>query len=209
MSDASQLTFCFDGKPRCSWCAAAPEFPAYHDNEWGFPVDDDFRLFEKICLEGFQAGLSWRTILVKRPSFRAAFCDFDFYRIAEFTEKNVFDLLNNRGIVRHRGKIEAVVNNAKKATAMVQDHGSLAQFFWRYEPDPDWLTAHHGATTCPEATTLSKDLKKLGWQFVGPTTLFAFMQAMGMVNGHVDGCVAKEAVEAARLNFNRPRRLLG
>ncbi len=195
---------CADGRRRCAWCASAPEFPDYHDNEWGFPVDDDIRLFEKICLEGFQSGLSWRTILVKRPAFRDAFVDFDFHRLAEFTEVNVAELLNNKGIVRHRGKIEAVVNNAKRAIEMLQNHGSLSAFFWRYEPDPSQFHEPQMVTTCPEAIALSKDLKKLGWKFVGPTTLFAFMQAMGMVNDHVHGCISRFAVEQARQDFKRP-----
>lgn len=200
----STRTTNLDGRPRCAWCASAPEFPEYHDNEWGFPVDDDYRLFEKVCLEGFQSGLSWRTILVKRPAFRAAFHDFDFYRVAEFTEKNVAELLENKGIVRHRGKIEAVISNARRAIEMVQNHGSLATFFWRYEPDPRLLPEPQTMTTCPEAIALAKDLKKLGWKFVGPTTLFAFMQAMGLINGHENGCITRAAVEQARQNFKRP-----
>jgi DNA-3-methyladenine glycosylase I len=199
-----ELVLCADGRRRCAWCASAPEFPDYHDNEWGFPVDDDIRLFEKICLEGFQSGLSWRTILVKRPAFRDAFLDFDFHRVAEFTEMNVAELLNNKGIVRHRGKIEAVINNAKRAIEMLQNHGSLSAFFWRYEPDPSQFHEPQMVTTCPEAIALSKDLKKLGWKFVGPTTLFAFMQAMGMVNDHVYGCISRFAVEQARQDFKRP-----
>ncbi|OZB36310.1 MAG: 3-methyladenine DNA glycosylase [Halothiobacillus sp. 14-56-357] len=199
-----ELVLCADGRRRCAWCASAPEFPDYHDNEWGFPVDDDIRLFEKICLEGFQAGLSWRTILVKRPAFREAFLDFDFQRIAQFTEQDVAKLMGNQGIVRHRGKIEAVINNARRAIEMVQNHGSLSAFFWRYEPDPIQLPEPQTVTTCPEAIALSKELKKLGWKFVGPTTLFAFMQAMGMVNDHVHGCITQNAVEKARSEFKRP-----
>lgn len=198
------LTTDHDGRPRCAWCAAAPEFPEYHDNEWGFPVDDDVRLFEKVCLEGFQAGLSWRTILVKRPAFRDAFLDFDFHRVAQFTEQDVAKLMCNRCIVRHRGKIEAVINNARRAIEMVQNYGSLSAFFWRYEPDPIQLPEPQTVTTCPEAIALSKDLKTLGWKFVGPTTLFAFMQAMGMVNDHVYGCITRNAVEKARSEFKRP-----
>lgn len=198
------LTTGHDGRPRCTWCAAAPEFPDYHDNEWGFPVDDDIRLFEKICLEGFQSGLSWRTILVKRPAFRDAFLDFDFHRIAQFTGQDIANLMGNQGIVRHRGKIEAVINNAMRAIEMVQNHGSLSAFFWRYEPDPIQLPEPQTVTTCPEAIALSKVLKTLGWKFVGPTTLFAFMQAMGMVNDHVHGCISRFAVEQARQDFKRP-----
>ena len=204
MDIPSTLTTNHDGQPRCAWCASAPEFPEYHDNEWGFPVDDDIRLFEKVCLEGFQSGLSWRTILVKRPAFRAAFHDFDFHRVARFTNDDVANLLADKGIVRHRGKIEAVINNAGRAIEMVQNHGSLSAFFWRYEPDPAQLPEPQTATTCPEAVALSKDLKKLGWKFVGPTTMFAFMQAMGMVNDHVHGCITRAAVDQARQRFKRP-----
>lgn len=205
MDIPSTLTTNHDGHPRCAWCASAPEFPEYHDNEWGFPVDDDFRLFEKVCLEGFQSGLSWRTILMKRPAFRAAFCDFDFYRIARFTEQDVAKLLQDKGIVRHRGKIEAVINNAKRAIEMVQSYGSLAVFFWRYEPDPIRLPEPQAVTTCPESIALSRDLKKRGWKFVGPTTMFALMQATGMVNDHEYGCIAREAVDKARQRFKRPK----
>lgn len=200
----STLTTCSDGLCRCAWCATAPEFPHYHDHEWGFPVDDDFRLFEKVCLEGFQAGLSWRTILVKRPAFRAAFHDFDFQRVAAFTEKDVAKLLDNIDIVRHRGKIDAVINNAQRAIEMVQKHGSLSAFFWRYEPNATLLPEPQTITTCAESVALSNDLKKLGWKFVGPTTMFAFMQAMGMVNDHAHGCITRNAVEQARRDFNRP-----
>jgi DNA-3-methyladenine glycosylase I len=199
-----RLVLCADGRRRCAWCASAPEFPDYHDNEWGFPVDDDIRLFEKICLEGFQSGLSWRTILMKRPAFRDAFLDFDFHLVAQFTERDIANLMGNRGIVRHRGKIEAVINNARRAIEMVQNHGSLSAFFWRYEPDPIQFPEPQTVTTCPEAIVLSKELKKLGWKFVGPTTLFAFMQAMGMVNDHVHGCITRNAVEKARSEFKRP-----
>lgn len=198
------LTHEHDGKPRCAWCASVPEFPDYHDREWGFPVDDDYRLFEKISLEGFQSGLSWRTILTKRPAFRAAFHHFDFHHIARYTAADQAALLANTGIVRHRGKIEAVINNARRAIEMQQAHGSLAAFFWRYEPDSDQLAEPQTVSTCAESIALSKDLKKLGWKFVGPTTLYAFMQAMGMVNDHVQGCIAREPVDLARQNFKRP-----
>lgn len=198
------LTHVHDGQPRCAWCAGSPDFPGYHDEEWGFPVAEDVRLFEKLCLEGFQSGLSWRTILSKRPAFRAAFHDFDFHRVAQFTEADVAILLGNAGIVRHRGKIEAVVNNARRAIETQQAYGSLAAFFWQYEPDPDRLAAPQTVSTCAESVQLSKDLKKQGWKFVGPTTVYAFMQAMGMINDHVPGCIAWEAVELARGNFVRP-----
>lgn len=193
-----------DGKPRCRWCAAAPEFFAYHDREWGFPVDDDRRLFEKICLEGFQSGLSWRTILAKRENFRAAFHDFDFDRIARFGPRDVERLLRNEGIIRHRGKIEAVINNARRAKEMVKAEGSLAAYLWRFEPDPKSLGKPQSASTSPESVALSKDLKKRGWKFVGPTTVYAFMQAMGLINDHVEACVVREKVKKARKRFKRP-----
>ncbi|MBZ0071896.1 MAG: DNA-3-methyladenine glycosylase I [Gammaproteobacteria bacterium] len=195
-----------DGKPRCQWCSAAPEFLAYHDTEWGFPVSDDHRLFEKLCLEGFQSGLSWRTILAKRENFRAAFHDFDFNRIARFTQRDVNRLLKDEGIVRHRGKIEAVINNALRAQELVKQEGSLAAFIWRYEPDIKQLATPQTVSTSDESTALSKDLKKQGWKFVGPTTVYAFMQAMGLINDHVEGCVIRVKVERARKTFRRPER---
>ncbi len=193
-----------DGKSRCSWCGAAPEFLHYHDEEWGFPVDDDQRLFEKLSLEGFQSGLSWRTILAKRDNFRSAFRQFDFERVARFGKRDVDRLLKDAGIVRHRGKIEAVINNARRAREIVERDGSLAAFFWRYEPDPKSLAKPQTVSTCPEAKALSKDLKKQGWSFVGPTTVYAFMQAMGLVNDHVPDCVVRPKVERARRRFERP-----
>lgn len=193
-----------DGKSRCRWCGAAPEFLDYHDTEWGFPVSDDHRLFEKLSLEGFQAGLSWRTILAKRDNFRAAFHDFDFDRIARFTQHDLDRLVQDAGIVRHRGKIEAVVNNAKRAQELVTREGSLAAFIWRYEPDMKQLTTPQSASTSAESVALSKDLKKLGWKFVGPTTVYAFMQAMGLINDHVVDCVIRSKVENARKHFRRP-----
>lgn len=199
----SQLFIAEDGLARCSWCESAPDiFIDYHDKEWGFPVDDDYRLFEKISLEGFQSGLSWRTILVKRENFRKAFCGFDFNKVALFGPKDVEELLKNEGIVRHRGKIEAVVNNAKKAQEMVSKHGSLAHFFWSYEPKSHVVP--QSITTSEVSIALSKELKRLGWKFVGPTTIYSFMQAMGMINDHVHGCVTREKVEVARTSFRRP-----
>jgi len=195
-----------DGKSRCRWCSATPEYLAYHDNEWGFPVSDDFRLFEKLSLESFQSGLSWRTILAKRENFRAAFHHFDFNKIARFTDNDVARLLNDAGIVRHRGKIEAVINNAKQARELVKQEGSLAAFIWRYEPDKKHLAEPQTASTSAESITLSKDLKKLGWKFVGPTTVYAFMQAMGLINDHVADCVIRSKVERARKSFKRPGR---
>ncbi len=193
-----------DGIERCRWSDAAPEFNAYHDSEWGFPVSDDRRLFEKVCLEGFQSGLSWRTILVKRENFRAAFHDFDFEKVARFTQRDVNRLLKDEGIVRHRGKIEAVINNAKMAIDLCKQEGSLSAFFWRYEPDVKKLAKPQTVSTSAESIALSKDLKKMGWKFVGPTTAYAFMQAMGMVNDHVEACVIRSKVERARKSFKRP-----
>lgn len=193
-----------DGKPRCQWCSVSPTYINYHDNEWGFPVDDDFRLFEKICLEGFQSGLSWRTILTKRENFRQAFHNFDFNKIAHFTQQDVTHLLNNEGIVRHKGKIEATINNAKKAQEMIKITGSLASFLWQYEPSPQKTAQSQTVSTSSESIALSKDLKKLGWKFVGPTTMYALMQAMGLVNDHVEGCTIHKKVAQARRKFKRP-----
>lgn len=195
-----------DGKPRCRWSGAAPEFMHYHDTEWGFPVGDDRRLFEKLCLEGFQSGLSWRTILAKRENFRAAFHGFDFDRVARFTPRDVERLLKNEGIVRHRGKIEAVINNAKRVQELVQREGSLAAFLWRYEPDAKSLGKPQTVSTSPESVALSKDLLKQGWKFVGPTTVYAFMQAMGLVNDHAEGCVIRAQAARARKAFKSPVR---
>ena len=192
-----------DGKPRCGWCRAAPEFFAYHDAEWGFPVADDQRLFEKLCLESFQSGLSWRTILAKRENFRAAFRGFDFDKVARFGPRDVERLLKNEGIVRHRGKIEAVINNARRARELVKSEGSIAAFVWSYEPDPP--PPPQTVSTSPESVALSKELKKRGWKFVGPTTVYAFMQAMGLVNDHAEGCVVRARVQRARTRFRPPR----
>ena len=195
---------------RCAWCGEDPLYVAYHDREWGFPVVDDHRLFEKICLEGFQAGLSWRTILAKRESFRAAFHRFDYARVARFTVRDVKRLLTDASIVRHRGKIESTINNAKRAREMAAEFGSLAAYFWRHEPDPATrprrLSRQVLATmsTSPESAALSKDLKKRGWTFVGPTTVYAFMQAMGLVNDHMQGCDIRTAVASARAGFRPP-----
>jgi DNA-3-methyladenine glycosylase I len=193
-----------DGKARCRWCSAAPEFLPYHDTEWGFPVADDQRLFEKLALEGFQSGLSWRTILAKRENFRAAFLDFDIDLVARFGARDVKRLLADAGIVRHRGKIEAVINNARRARELVDREGSLAAFIWRYEPDAKKLAKVQAASTSAESTALSKDLKKLGWAFVGPTTVYAFMQAMGLVNDHAVDCVIHRKAVKARKSFKRP-----
>ena len=193
-----------DGKPRCRWCAAAPEFLAYHDHEWGFPVDDDRRLFEKLCLEGFQSGLSWRTILAKRPRFRTVFHDFDIERVARFGERDVERLLQDPGIVRHRGKIEATINNAKRARELVAREGSLAAYVWRYEPTEADQAAPQSQTTSAASVAMSRDLKKRGWSFVGSTTVFAFMQAMGLINDHAEDCAFREEAARARAGFRRP-----
>jgi DNA-3-methyladenine glycosylase I len=194
-----------DGRPRCRWCESAPEFFAYHDSEWGFPVGDDRRLFEKLSLEGFQSGLSWRTILAKRDNFRAAFDGFDVDRVSRFTARDVDRLLQDSGIIRHRGKIEAVINNAQRARELADREGSLAAYVWRYEPDPAKLGEPQTASTSPGSVALSKDLKKRGWKFVGPTTVYAFMQAMGLINDHVGDCAIRAEAERARETFRRPR----
>ncbi|WP_376875758.1 DNA-3-methyladenine glycosylase I [Albirhodobacter sp. R86504] len=191
-----------DGLPRCKWCAAAPEFFEYHDAEWGFPVADDQRLFEKICLESFQSGLSWRTILTKRENFRAAFRGFDIATVAQFNDHDITRLLNDAGIVRHRGKIEAVINNAKRALEMQTAEGSLARYFWAFEPEE--LTVPVNVATSPASIAISKDLKKRGWKFVGPTTVYAFMQAMGLINDHHLSCSIRPAAHLARAVFTRP-----
>jgi DNA-3-methyladenine glycosylase I len=193
-----------DGLPRCHWTGGAPEFVAYHDNEWGYPVDDDIRLFEKVCLESFQSGLSWRTILAKRDNFREAFAHFDFNKVAEFTPADVEVLLQNPGIVRHRGKIESVINNAQRAQELVKQEGSLAAFFWRYEPKPLAANQAQILTTSEQSIALSKELKKRGWKFVGPTTMFALMQAMGLINDHVAECICRDKVDIQRKKFKRP-----
>ena len=194
-----------DGKPRCRWCATAPEFLHYHDTEWGFPVDDDIRLFEKLSLEGFQSGLSWRTILAKRENFRKAFHGFNFNKIAKFTATDVARLLQDEGIVRHRGKIEAVINNAQHAVELVRQEGSLAAYIWQFEPNPAHIAAPQTVSTSAESVALSKALKKQGWKFVGPTTVYAFMQAMGLINDHVEGCVVRSKAESSRKKFRAPR----
>ena len=200
-----------DGVSRCWWAGSDPLYLGYHDNEWGRPVTDDNRLFEKICLEGFQAGLSWLTILRKREAFRRAFAGFDIDRVAKFNARDVNRLLKDSGIVRHRGKIESTINNARRAAAVSAEYGSLAAYVWKWEPDaksrPRRLTKRAlmelGVTS--ESTALSKDLKRRGWTFVGPTTIYAFMQAMGLVNDHVEGCASRSVAEAARKSLNHER----
>ena len=187
-----------DARNRCAWCRSSDDYVAYHDSEWGFPVRDDRALFEKICLEGFQSGLSWLTILRKRENFRRAFADFDIERVARFGARDVTRLLKDAGIVRHRGKIESTINNAKRCAGLVKDFGSLSNYVWRFEPDPKsrprkitWAAIKAMPSTM-ESTALSKDLRKRGWTFVGPTTMYAFMQAMGVVNDHLHGCAFRD-----------------
>ena len=191
-----------DGRPRCAWGVSTADYVAYHDAEWGFPVVDDRRLFEKLCLEGFQSGLSWLTILRKREAFRAGFASFEIAKVAAFGARDVERLLGDAGIVRHRGKIESTINNAKRALEIVAERGSLAQYAWTFAPAAAerprklTLTALRRMTSTPTSTRLSKDLKERGWTFVGPTTVYAFMQAMGLVNDHLDGCVIRPLAEA-------------
>jgi DNA-3-methyladenine glycosylase I len=192
-----------DGLPRCAWGGSAPDYIAYHDTEWGFGVSHDHRLFEKICLEGFQAGLSWLTILRKRDNFRVAFDGFDPEAVSAFDGADVERLLEDAGIVRHRGKIESTINNAARAIEMAKEHGSLARYFWTHGDESDQPPTDVPAMTAV-STSLSKDLKRRGWSFVGPTTIYAFMQAMGLVNDHLDGWAARARVEQARARFRRP-----
>jgi DNA-3-methyladenine glycosylase I len=210
MADEKGLLVGSDGKARCAWHGGAPDYMDYHDQEWGRPVADDTRLFEKICLEGFQSGLSWLTILRKRANFRRAFADFDLHRVARFGDADMARLLADAGIVRHRGKIASTINNARRAADLVDAEGSLARYVWRFEPTPasrparlDWPTLMAMPKTA-ESTALSKDLKKRGWTFVGPTTMYAFMQSVGLVNDHLEGCVCRIDVERARRAFARP-----
>ncbi|MEO8154754.1 MAG: DNA-3-methyladenine glycosylase I [Rhizobacter sp.] len=200
-----------DGAHRCFWCQATPGYQHYHDNEWGFPVTDDRRLFEKICLEGFQAGLSWLTILNKREAFRSGFAHFDAEHVARFKEADIARLLADAGIVRHRGKIESVINNAKRVIELRAEFGSLAAYAWAFEPLPKsrpkrlTLAALKAQTTSAESVAMSKDLKKRGFSFVGPTTVYAFMQAMGLVNDHLEGCSVRESALQARAALLPPQ----
>ena len=200
-----------DGKVRCWWPGAHADYLRYHDTNWGHPVRNDIKLFEKLTLEGFQSGLSWLTILRKRAGFRAAFAGFDFEEVATFGARDVTRLLKDEGIVRHRGKIEATINNAKRAIEMVDEYGSLYRYFWSYEPSADerpkkftkFELMKLGKT--PTSIRLSKDLKKRGWKFVGPTTVYAFMQTSGIVNDHIQGCACRAIVETKRKKFRRPK----
>jgi DNA-3-methyladenine glycosylase I len=199
------------GVSRCWWHGNDPEYLRYHDQEWGYPVKDDIRLFEKICLEGFQAGLSWLTILRKRENFRNAFDNFDYTKVAKYNDKKVEKLLKDKGIIRHRGKIESTINNAMAVQDIIAEFGSFAAYAWQYEPDPKTrpknltfkILSAMGKT--PESIAMSKDLKKRGWSFVGPTTCYAFMQSMGMVNDHIEGCCCREKSEDRRARFKRPQ----
>jgi DNA-3-methyladenine glycosylase I len=199
-----------DGVLRCAWHGNLPDYLHYHDHEWGRPVADDRRLFEKICLEGFQSGLSWLTILRKRDNFRKAFANFEFERVAEFTDEDVERLLADAGIVRHRGKIVSTINNARRARELAEEAGSLASWFWSFEPDAEERPKHFDYATLvanpttPTSTRLSKELKNRGWSFVGPTTVYAFMQAMGLVNDHIEGCACRAEIERERAVFRRP-----
>lgn len=198
---------------RCFWCVSDPLYIKYHDCEWGFPVVADTRLFEKLCLEGFQSGLSWLTILKKRENFREAFEGFNIERIARFTKRDVNRLLKNAGIVRHRGKIESTINNAQRAIELIEEYGSIADYVWQYEPagrvkrDTGRLTWKQIVANpiTNESKAMSKDLKKRGWSFVGPTTVYAFMQAMGLVNDHITGCHVREDACKARRSIKLPK----
>jgi DNA-3-methyladenine glycosylase I len=198
---------------RCWWPGEDELYIRYHDEEWGRPVTDDRRLFEKICLEGFQSGLSWITILRKRDNFRKAFKNFDPALVARFGARDVQRLLGDAGIVRHRGKIESTINNARRALELIDEKGSLAAYFWSWEPQPASRPkkisrdALMKMSITEQSTALSKDLKKRGWTFVGPTTCYAFMQAMGLVNDHIDGCHVRKEIELARKRFSRPKPL--
>jgi len=199
-----------DGDLGCWWAGDDALYLEYHDEEWGRPRDDDTTLFEKVCLEGFQAGLSWLTILRKREAFRRAFKGFDIDTVARFNSRSVERMLGDAAIIRHRGKISSAIGNAKRAAEMRDEFGSLGAFFWRYEPKPSSRPKRMTYATLmklsesAESRALSKDLKARGWTFVGPTTMYAHMQAMGIVNDHLDGCSAGSEVELERSKFRRP-----
>ena len=199
-----------DGKDRCYWCHAADDYSAYHDDEWGRPVADDVYLFEKICLDGFQSGLSWLTILRRRENFRRAFAGFDFHKVARFDDTDVERLIADPGIIRNRSKIASAINNARRAIDLVDEAGSIAAFFWRFEPDlssrPKRIDRSSLAamSATPASTALSKELKRRGWTFVGPTTMYSFMQSVGIVNDHIEGCFRRADVERERQSFRRP-----
>ena len=200
-----------DGRGRCPWCGADALYVHYHDTDWGVPERDSRALFEKLVLDGFQAGLAWITILRKRDNFRAAFDNFDHEKIAHYGEADVARLLADKGIVRHQGKIRSVINNAQRAKELIAEAGSLAAFFWRFEPEdserPERVDLEHlrANPTTEVSKRISKELKRRGWSFVGPTTVYAFMQAMGLVNDHIEGCICRPAIERERHAFVRPR----
>lgn len=208
--DKPGLTTDETGRSHCTWRTAAPQYPHYHDHEWGVPVGDDILLYEKICLEGFQAGMAWITILRKREQFRAAFEGFDFRRVAQYGEAEIERLMSDPGIVRNRAKIVSTINNARRACELVDETGSLARWLWAFEPGEDERPAvvdmayWTGNPTSPASVRLSKALKKRGWTYVGPTTMYALMQAMGMVNDHLEGCACRPKNEALRRQFIRP-----
>ena len=193
-----------DGLHRCPWPGEDPLYMAYHDTEWGVPEYDGRALWEKLILDGFQAGLSWITILRKRENFRSAFKGFDPVKVARMTDRDVERLLKDEGIIRHRSKIEAVINNAQRAKELVKQEGSIAAFIWSYEPDARTLAKPQTASTSAESIALSKELKKRGWKFVGPTTVYAFMQAMGLINDHAEGCHSRAKAAKARKTFQKP-----
>jgi DNA-3-methyladenine glycosylase I len=204
-----------DGVHRCSWCGqgeASTDYIQYHDNEWGMPVSDEKRLFEKICLEGFQSGLSWITVLRKRERFREVFAGFEFEKVARFTDKHIEKMVLDAGIIRHRGKIVSAINNAQRVCELIDEQGAgaLARLVWSFEPTPKQrpsrLTSEVLAalTKTEQSTALSTDLKKRGFSFVGPTTMYALMQSIGMVNDHMHGCGRRAVVESARKSFRRP-----
>ena len=197
-----------DGIVRCFWAGPQADYVIYHDEEWGVPVGCDTRLFEKICLEGFQSGLSWYTILSKRENFREAFHGFEIAKVAAMTDDDVEAQVQNAGIIRHRGKIKSTINNANRALELIEEKGSLAAYFWAYEPKEEDRPKVIAKESIPGftdvSTAISKDLKKRGWSFVGPTTVYAFMQAMGMVNDHIHGCQFRERIEKLRAEFVRP-----
>jgi DNA-3-methyladenine glycosylase I len=210
MSEIEGLQTSSDGVTRCGWSGDKDDYRRYHDTEWGRPIADDRTLFQKICLEGFQSGLSWLTILRKRYNFQLLFDNFEIDKIARYDSRDIARLLDDAGIVRHRGKIVSTINNAKRAIKLREEFGSLATFVWSFEPDPanrpaimDYAAAKQLSLTA-ESTALSKALKKRGWSFVGPTTCYAFMQAMGMVNDHLEGCAMRAEIEGLRAAFIRP-----
>lgn len=200
MMDSIDLVTGDDGRTRCQWCVCDPTYVRYHDEEWGVPVTEDDRLFEKICLEGFQCGLSWLTILKRREGFREAFAEFDFDKISGWNSDRIDRLVQDESIIRHRGKISATIHNASRAIEMREREGSLSRFFWQFAPRTSAIPKSHSQIPAitDESTRMSRELKKRGWKFVGPTTCYAFMQAMGMVNDHLVGCDDRERVEKQR-----------